>query len=223
VARLIATPFRTDGDIEAAIPAAAAHIRDGGLLAYPTETLYGLGGAVNPPAIEALARLKGRPADKPFLVLISGVAMLGMAGVRLDGRAAALADRYWPGPLTLVLPVLAKGRVSPTAAAGTKGLAVRWTSHGGMARLIQAYGEPITSTSANLSGVPPATTVEEIARQWETAIARGELCLLDGGPLTDRSPSTVVDCTGPVPRVTRRGALTTDALREAVPELVCHE
>ncbi len=226
MARLIATPFQTDADIDAAIPAAVAHVRDGGLLAYPTETVYGVGGPVTRPAIEALARLKGRPADKPFLVLISGLDMLGASGVRLAGAAAVLADRYWPGPLTLVLPVPsgdAASRLAAACAGAAKGLAVRWTSHPGMGRLIATYGEPITSTSANLSGVPPPTSVEEIARQWEKATARGVLRVLDGGLLTSQSPSTVVDCTGPVPRVIRRGAVTTDALREAVPDLVCHE
>jgi len=226
VAGLIAAPFQTDADIDAVIPAAVAHLRGGGLLVYPTETVYGIGGAVTRPAVEALARLKARPTSKPFLVLISDLDMLGALGMRLAGAAAALAERHWPGPLTLVLPVLSSDTASTLAAArggSANGVAVRWTSHPGMRRLIATYGEPITSTSANRSGVPPPASVEEIARQWEKATARGVLRVLDGGPLISRSPSTVVDCTGPVPRVIRRGAVTTDALREAVPDLVCHE
>ena len=100
------------------------------------------------------------------------------------------------------------------------GVAVRWTPHAGLTRLLRAYGQPLTSTSANRPGVPPATSVGEIVSQWQTAIARGNLLALDGGRLPPSEPSTVVDCTGRRPRVIRPGAISSEILRESVPDIV---
>ena len=100
------------------------------------------------------------------------------------------------------------------------GIAVRWTSHPGLQRLIRAYGDPITSTSANRPGVPPAMTAAEIVHQWSDALGRGVMRLLDGGRLVPSSPSTVVDCTGRRPRVIRPGAISSAVLRESVPDLI---
>jgi L-threonylcarbamoyladenylate synthase len=97
---------------------------------------------------------------------------------------------------------------------------VRWTSHKALQRLIASYGDPITSTSANLPGVPPAMTAGEIVEQWGDAVARGILRVLDGGRLEASSPSTVVDCTGRLPRVIRPGAIPAEVLRESVPDLI---
>ena len=101
-------PFRTPREVEAAVRsegnAIVAHLDRHGILAYPTETVYGLGGAADAAGVEALIALKGRSPGKPFLVLVNGERMLDMLGLRLDGAAAALAMRHWPGPLTLVLP-----------------------------------------------------------------------------------------------------------------------
>jgi L-threonylcarbamoyladenylate synthase len=99
-------------------------------------------------------------------------------------------------------------------------VAVRWTSHPALQRLIGAYGDPITSTSANLPGLPPAMAASEIVTQWGNAIGRGVLRVLDGGRLEPSAPSTVVDCTGKLPRVIRPGAITSAELRESVPDLI---
>jgi L-threonylcarbamoyladenylate synthase len=99
-------------------------------------------------------------------------------------------------------------------------VAVRWTPHPGLLRLIRAYGEPITSTSANRPGVPPAMSATELASQWVNEMRRGTLMVLDGGRLTPSAPSTVVDCTGRLPRVIRPGAVPAAVLRESVPDLV---
>jgi len=97
---------------------------------------------------------------------------------------------------------------------------LRWTPHACLTRLIRAYGEPITSTSANLPGVPPAMSAPEVVRQWPDVINRGLLRVLDGGALAPSAPSTVVDCTGRHPRVIRPGAIAAAVLRESVPDLV---
>ena len=97
---------------------------------------------------------------------------------------------------------------------------MQWTSHAGVLRLLGTYGRPITSTSANPAGVPPATSAEEIVTHWRDAIGGGALVVLDGGPLGPSAPSTVVDCTGRRPRVIRPGAITVQALRASVPDLL---
>ena len=100
------------------------------------------------------------------------------------------------------------------------GIAVRWTSHAGIARLIRSYGDAITSTSANRPGVPPATGAAEILSQWGEAVGRGTIRVLDGGRLEPSPPSTVLDCMGRRPRVVRPGAIPAAVLRESVPDLI---
>ena len=130
-----------------------------------------------------------------------------------------LAARHWPGALTLVLPG-GEGRIPDRLRGPEGGIAVRWTPHAGLQRLIAALGDPITSTSANLPGVPPAVSSGEILEQWSTEIGSGELRLLDGGRLPPSQPSTVVDCTGGRPRVIRPGAIAAATLRQSVPDLI---
>lgn len=212
-------PFWSPQEIEAAIAPAVAQLDAGRVLCYPTETVYGFGGAADEKAVDALVALKSRPPAKPFLLLIAGSEMLARLDLHLPTYGAALAARHWPGPLTLVLP--GGDRRVPERLRGPEGgVAVRWTPHPGLQRLLAAYGEPITSTSANRPGVPPAMVGAEIVEQWGDALARGILRLLDGGRLADSPPSTVVDCTGARPRVIRPGAISAEILRETVPDLV---
>jgi L-threonylcarbamoyladenylate synthase len=100
------------------------------------------------------------------------------------------------------------------------GVAVRWTSHPSLGRLIAALGQPLTSTSANRPGVTPAMTAGEVVEQWRAAMEQGILRVLDGGRLEPSAPSTVVDCTGRRPRVIRPGAIPAAVLRESVPDLI---
>ena len=212
-------PFWSAEEIEASLHATILHLQAGRVLAYPTETVYGFGGAVDQDAVERLVQLKRRPPAKPFLLLIAGSDMLARLDLRLSAQAAQLAARHWPGPLTLVLQ--GGQRRVPTRLRGPEGgIAVRWTSHVGLQRLIRAYGDPITSTSANLPGVPPAMTSTEIVEQWGDEVRRGIVRVLDGGRLTDSPPSTVVDCTGRRLRVIRPGAIPATVLRESVPDLI---
>jgi L-threonylcarbamoyladenylate synthase len=212
-------PFWSPAEIDAALAPVIAHLQAGRVLAYPTETVYGFGGAVDHEAVEQLVALKGRPPGKPFLLLVSSSEMVAGLDLHLAPYAAGLAARHWPGPLTLVLPG-GEGRIPARLRGPEGGVAVRWTSHPGIARLLEAYGDPITSTSANRPGVPPATAASEVVEQWNDAIARERLMVLDGGRLTDSPPSTVVDCTGPRPRVIRPGAIAAATLRESVPDLI---
>jgi len=215
----LSTPFWSPAEVAAAIRPALAQIEARRVLAYPTETVYGFGGGIDRDSVDALIDLKGRPAGKPFLLLIAGADMIEQLDLHLPSYAANLVARHWPGPLTVVLSG-GDHRVPDRLRGPEGGVAVRWTSHASVARLIRANGEAITSTSANRPGVPPATSAAEILSQWGDAVARGQLLVLDGGTLMPSQPSTVIDCTGRRPRVIRPGAIPASTLRESVPNLI---
>ena len=214
-----AIPFWSDEEVEASLHDTIAHLNQRRVLAYPTETVYGFGGGADYESVRNLVALKSRPRGKPFLLLIAGVDMLARLDLHMTPAASALAARFWPGPLTLVLPGGDK-RVPPELRGPEGGVAVRWTSHVALGRLIRAYGDPITSTSANRPGKPPADSAATILRDWWDAVARDRLRVLDGGTLRQSEPSTVVDCMGARPRVIRPGAISSETLRLAAPTLV---
>ena len=216
---LLSVPFWSSEEIEAALRPALAQIEARRVLAYPTETVYGFGGGIDRDSVDALVALKHRPPGKPFLLLIAGPDMIDRLDLKLPTYAANLVARHWPGPLTLVLP--GGDRRVPDRLRGPEGgVAVRWTSHPAVQRLIRAHGDAITSTSANRPGVPPAVSAAEILSQWGDAVARGKLRVLDGGTLTPSKPSTVLDCTGRLPRVIRPGEISAATLRQSVPQLI---
>lgn len=211
-------PFHSSVDWERATAVVAPHFENGGLLAYPTETIYGLGSRATTADVTALARLKGRREGKPFLLLISAREMAESCGLRFCASARALSDRFWPGPLTLVLP--GGENVLPSSLRGPEGgIAVRWTSHEGMRVVIAELGYPITSTSANRPGGPSAPGSGSIVNEFGVAVRDGTLLVLDGGTLGNLPPSTVVDCTQREPRLIREGALPIRELRAAVRSL----
>ncbi len=205
-------PFQTADDVRRAIPAVAAHLKSGGLLAYPTETVYGLGSRPRDADVAALAALKGRRRDKPFLLLVSDRRMVVAHGLVFTEAATALADAFWPGPLTLVLSG-GQERLPDALRGPEGGIAVRWTGHAAVAQLIEALGHPLTSTSANRPGGPTAPGVAAITTDFADAMAEGRLLVLDGGVLGNVPPSTVVDCTGAQPRLIREGAIPKRELR----------
>ena len=215
---MTAVPFRSDEEVAAALPRVIAHLNTGRLLAYPTETVYGLGSRARRADVQALAALKGRRPDKPFLLLVADRQMAEAQGLAFNESASALARAFWPGPLSLVLPG-GSGRLPDSLRGPEGGIAVRWTSHRGMARLVRALGEPVTSTSANLPGGATAPGAEAIVRDFAAAVDKGTLLVLDGGVLGNSPPSTVVDCTRPMPRLIREGALTLAELRRAAGRL----
>jgi L-threonylcarbamoyladenylate synthase len=211
-------PFRTEREVTAALPAAVTHLARRGLMAYPTETVYGFGSVVAAPAVDRLCALKGREAGKPFLVLVANRQMLAGIGLRLTDAAERFAAAFWPGPLTLVLPG-GEGTLPDTLRGPEGGIAVRWTSHPGAARLIQTLGSPITSTSANRPGQPSLMDAPDIERTFAAAVRDGSLMVLDAGRLPTSPPSTLIDCTGTAPRVLREGAIPRARLAAIVPSL----
>lgn len=215
----LAVPFWSPAEVDAAITGTIAHLQDRGILAYPTETLYGFGTAVDREAVDRLVELKQRPVSKPFLLLIAGSEMLDRLGLHLTRDASVLAARHWPGPVTLVLPG-GERRVPERLRGPEGGIAVRWTSHPGLQLLLRAYGDAITSTSANRPRQPPAMSAFDIIEQWPDAVRQGRIRVLDGGRLTPSEPSTVVDCMGTRPRVIRPGAIPAAVLRASLPTLI---
>jgi L-threonylcarbamoyladenylate synthase len=207
----VVLPFRGVVDWKAAAAGAAGHLRSGGLLAHPTETVYGIGCALRLDALARLARIKDR-AGRPFIVLAGGPEPLD--GLDWPADAARLADAFWPGPLTLI--VRAEPAAFPDALLGPGGtVAVRATSHPGLRIVIREFGEPMTSTSANPPGLSPATGFREAVSALERLDPGGSVWLLDGGDLEPSLPSTVVDCTTRPPRIVRAGA-TAERIREVI-------
>ena len=191
------------------------HLRAGGVVAYPTETVYGIGGACTPEGVAAVQSVKGRTADKPLLALIPGAA--AVPELVWSDSASELASIFWPGSVTLVLAdpdaTFPTGVRDPRA--GTVG--VRVTPHPIAARLVAELGAPLTSTSLNVPGEPPVTSGGE-AREILERLGASDVWLLDAGTLPPSPPSTVVDCTGDTPVVLRPGAVPIDRLRCAIPE-----
>ena len=207
--------FSTPSDVATAIPMTRAHLGRGGLLAYPTETVYGLGSRPLAADVAHLAELKGRVAGKPFLLLVSNRRMAEGYGLTFSAAADALAEAFWPGPLTLVLPG-GEGKLPDVLRGPEGGIAVRHTSHPGMAQLVASLAFPITSTSANRPGGPPAPGATAVADAFPEAAAQGRLLILDGGVLGNVPPSTVLNCTRPAPLLVREGAIPRSELRRRV-------
>jgi L-threonylcarbamoyladenylate synthase len=185
------------------IAAAAECIRNGGIVAYPTETVYGLAAnPFDPIALAGLFDIKGRPPDKPVLLLIHDRSDLEILTSGITRIAIDLMDRFWPGPLTLLLP--AREGLSTFVTSGSGTVAVRLSSCDAALALCQAAGMPITSTSANRDGAPPATTPGQAAELIDTSLG----LVLDGHCEPDALPSTIVDATGPEPMLVRAGAIS---------------
>ncbi|HEX5819192.1 MAG TPA: L-threonylcarbamoyladenylate synthase [Gemmatimonadales bacterium] len=210
--------LRSIADAEAISGQVRAHLARGGLLAYPTETVYGVGSAPEDGPLAALAALKGRPPRKPFLLLVASRAMAEMYGLVFNTAAQAMADEFWPGPLTLALPG-GEGKLPDALRGAEGGIAVRHTGHKAMAHLIDRLGHPVTSTSANRPGSPPAPGAEGAEVLFRSAVDDGLLLVLDGGVLGNVPPSTLVDCTTPVSRIIREGAIPRAELRRRIGRL----
>jgi L-threonylcarbamoyladenylate synthase len=191
------------------IQAAGQLIREGKLVAFPTETVYGLGAdARNTAAVEGIYTAKGRPADNPLIVHISHVAQLNDLVVAVDAVSRALMDAFWPGPLTLVLPVLADA-VSPRVTAGLSTVAVRMPAHPIALRLIEAAGCPLAAPSANRSGRPSPTRAEHVRDDLDGRIE----AILDGGPTGVGVESTVVEVVDGSIHLLRPGGVTLEQLK----------
>lgn len=184
---------------------AAACIASGLTVAYPTETVYGLGAdPLNEAALERLFAIKGRRPDQPVLLLVRNREDVAALASTIPPLAAGLMDRFWPGPLTLLLPARPGLSDFVTSRSGT--VALRQASPGTALDLLQSFGRPITSTSANRSGDPVAATPAEAA----DLMSPEDGVVLDGACVPGAAPSTIVDATGGTPVVLRKGAIATD-------------
>ena len=210
------SPADPDNPVE--IERMARHLGRGGLLGYPTETVYGLGAAALPEGVDALLALKGRRGDKPFLVLLPNARREAVDGLEWSLLARTLAERYWPGPLTLVLPDIA-GRYPEGVRNPRGGVAVRVSSNPFVKALMQFWRKPLLSTSANLPGEAPARTLDEVELSVEGRPGLDRLWIADGGPLAASEPSTIVDCTESVPKLVRQGKIPFEGLVEVESEL----
>ncbi len=195
----------------------ATHLERGGLLAYPTETVYGLGAPATSQGVAALRALKGRRSDKPFLMLLPDAGHKSAAELAWGPQALSLAERHWPGPLTLVISDAA-GRFPDGVRSREGGVAVRVSSNPFVEGLMEAWRGPLLSTSANMPGEAPAQTVDEVLQVVEGRAGIDRLWVADGGPLVSSEPSTIVDCTDAVPRLLRRGRIPAKTLKEVVAE-----
>jgi L-threonylcarbamoyladenylate synthase len=196
----------------AALRRAAAALRRGEPVAFPTETVYGLGAnALDPTAVRRIFEAKGRPDDNPLIVHVTGLPMLRRLVKEVPAEARALADRFWPGPLTIVLPK--RRSVPDVVTAGLPTVAVRVPDHPVALSLIEAAGFPIAAPSANRSGRPSPTRAAHVANDFPG------LLVLDGGPARHGLESTVV-ALGDPPRVLRLGAIPVEELRSVLPGLL---
>jgi L-threonylcarbamoyladenylate synthase len=191
------------------IQAAGSLIRQGKQVAFPTETVYGLGAdARNTAAIEGIYTAKGRPADNPLIVHISHLTQLNELVAEVDAVSQALMDAFWPGPLTLVLPVRPSA-VSPRVTAGLATVAVRMPAHPIALRVITAAGCPVAAPSANRSGRPSPTRAEHVRDDLEGRIA----AILDAGPTGVGVESTVVEVVDGSIHLLRPGGVTLEQLQ----------
>jgi len=191
----------------AAVAKAAACLAEGGLVAFPTETVYGLGAdATNADAIARLYEAKGRPLFNPLIVHVGSLAAArGIA--RFDATAGRLAEAFWPGPLTLVLPKTPDCAVADLATAGLDTVAVRLPVHPIARRILDAFGGPVVAPSANLSGHVSPTSAEHVAADLSGRID----LIIDGGPVTVGIESTIVGCFD-TPMLLRPGGLPREAV-----------
>ncbi|MGH8150480.1 MAG: L-threonylcarbamoyladenylate synthase [Steroidobacteraceae bacterium] len=197
------------------IDAAVQVLRDGGLVAFPTETVYGLGAnAQNPAAVRRIFAAKGRPADHPVIVHLDSPRYLHRWVREVPQAATKLAERFWPGPLTIVMPRAAS--VHDIVTGGQDTIAVRVPSHPMAQQLLTAFGGGIAAPSANRYGRLSPTRPDHVRDELGDAVR----IILDGGECHIGLESTIVACEGPRVRVLRPGAVTASELRATVGELL---
>lgn len=190
---------------------AAEIIRHGGLLGIPTETVYGLGAnGLNPDAVRNIFLAKGRPQDNPLILHVSGPEQVSTFCHHIPDSAWQLMERFWPGPLTLILP--ARDIVPQQTTAGLDTVGIRCPANDLTRAIIRAAGVPIAAPSANTSGKPSPTTAEHVLHDMEGKID----AVVDGGPCSVGVESTIVDLTGQRPRLLRPGGIGPEQLRDVL-------
>jgi len=193
----------TDHSADDIINAAAAIVSGGGVIAYPTETIYGLGAdATNERAIRRIFDIKGRNFNNPISVIIGSRGDVYPLVASIPQAAQKLADAFWPGPLTIVFE--ASDRVSPLLTAGSGKIGIRLSGHDGARRIARMAGKPLTATSANLSGEPECADAGEVIRQLGDEID----AVVDLGETGRQMATTIVDATEVPPAILRLGTIT---------------
>lgn len=188
-------------DIEKAV----AYLRDGQVIAYPTETIYGLGADVlNRKAVKRIYDLKSRDYGLPISVLISDLKMLREVVSDVSDRALKLMRKFWPGPLTILF--YASAAIPKGLVTNTNKIGIRMSSHPIASAIAQTFGHPITTTSANLSGFPPSLSVKHVQKYFGEKIP----CVVDGGECNPSRGSTVIDLAEDTMRIVRDGAIPAD-------------
>ena len=201
-------------DLEAGLEAAVTATREGGLVVLPTDTVYGLGcDAFDPAAVGELLSVKGRGREMPPPVLVSARTTMDALAVGVPDTGRELAEKFWPGPLTLICRQQSSLQWDLGDTRGT--VALRMPDHPVALSLLARTG-PLAVSSANRTGMAAATSVEEA----EDMLGESVDVYLDDGPVTGGVPSSIVDATAPALRLLRPGALTLDQLREVAPDLV---
>jgi L-threonylcarbamoyladenylate synthase len=208
---LLVDPRQPDPDT---LRDAAAALVAGGLVVFPTETVYGLGAhALDPAAVDGIFAAKGRPFTDPLIVHLAATDDLSRVAADVPGAARALAARFWPGPLTLIVPK--HPRVPDRVTAGRATVAVRVPAHPVAAALLVIAGVPVAAPSANRFSRPSPTTAAHVLADLDGAVD----VVIDAGPTDIGVESTIVDCTVSPPVVRRTGGVTLEALRDVVADL----
>lgn len=190
---------------------AAAIINAGGIVAFRTDTFYGLGAdPFDKDALASLKRLKGREEGKPILVIISDLAQAERFILSRSEIFEQVCQKHWPGPLTIV--VRARAEVPPELTAATGTIGVRLPDDEGVREFVRACGGALTATSANLAGEPPARTAQEVGLSFPVGLG----LIIDGGQARGRQPSTVLDLSREEPSLIREGAVSKQELDETL-------
>jgi L-threonylcarbamoyladenylate synthase len=207
-------PITLDSPEDRPLVLAAEVIQAGGVIVYPTETIYGIGAdALNAKAVARVHVAKQRKDPKPLLVLVPDAEAVSPLVREVSPEARALMESFWPGPLTIVLQ--ASYRVPAEVTRGAKTLGIRVPSSPLCIRLLRLAGTPITSTSANVTGENPLLSMDEIEETLKSSVD----LFLDAGSLPESGPSTVIDMTQHPPQLLRKGALPAENIRAILPNL----
>ena len=212
---LARTMSAKSSDIQQQVEMGVSILRQGGLVAFPTDTVYGLGAGVNiPQAVKRVYRVKERPSNMALPLLLADMSQISEVAELVSPIAWLLASKFLPGALTIVLP--RSKSVPEIITAGGKTVAIRIPAHPVPVALVRGLGMPIVGTSANLSGKPSALTADEVCSQFGDKVD----LVIDGGKCPGGRESTVVDVTGEVPVILREGAISEKELRQVCGNII---
>ncbi|WP_163527438.1 L-threonylcarbamoyladenylate synthase [Halobacillus ihumii] len=198
-----------------AIIEAAELLKQQQVVAFPTETVYGLGGdATNATAVQRIFDAKGRPADNPLIVHVADQSQVEKLVTEIPPIARQLIEQFWPGPLTLILP--SNDAAAENVTAGLPTVGIRMPDHPVALSILKAAGTPLAAPSANRSGRPSPTEAVHVAQDLDGRIAG----IVDGGPTGVGLESTVLDCTAEIPMILRPGGVTKEDLQPLIPDVI---